>query len=1852
MKTRSSTKNKTASSLQLRKKYEEARLKKAKLRDKRIDRTSKQASTSNNQNELNLDNQNHNPNSDNLINNTANGLVNQTPLRFSINHRLQVQQSTPIVNIRRELFISEQTSFSFSNLFNTNQTQRLSAANRALQIATSNNQQYAQVIQSLDADNPIAAAFHLQQPQQITQSSSHQINQQQSMAQTTSLNKLLELGDAIRLKIPENFVNLKQKVESWEKLMDTLKADDNAKKEIMRLAIEERDLAIVTSQITNDTTYETMKNLLLQETTQADLTFLLSPVKPDPKRAYELIKSRFESTPIISRIEQLKKHLSSKQIEQLKLMAKDDNDVEAYIKMQVQEKQRNKLRNKLRAESDDEESEVDTTNQLYKSLLLLNNEKGGDTLQDQLMQTIAPIIKKKSSEESAIDKILKRLNKEDKHSSEKSSIVELIKSLAVKDEKASEEDTIEKLVKALHKPKSQEEQIKELQKQIETLTKKSSAQVSNIKTPCVYHEKNRHYSYKCTGDSCPHFDQSKFYKPVNNGFIDPMRQSAERKYQEKRKQKGTGPQQQMQPQNQLQQFQQNANQANLQYPMQLQQQQTNQFANPQLQNQMQQYLNPFNQQQLPNQNMLQQQPLPQIVLLNTNPQQPNSINQIKTDPVDDLISKLAKRLQINNMIYRDPEDATNAETPLDTLYEDLLVSQIKLKQITKDDFEVNYSNNFGYLPVIPFQNDVHRMNDKFKEDDIFKSKEPEINNKEFNKNNRINNITVHNNQSLLYIKDDVTKLKYLIDSGAQKSVVPLKAINSRNLVQTGTKLLTPNNAEIKVYGTTKIKISIDGKEYNLDTIVADVNTPILGTNFLHDNQIVIDHHDNSITSKLDNIKHYCVNNINTNIETPLSNEIINLLERFNCLFDDSQLESTNESKIKHAIKLNINTPVYSKPYYLAQEFNIKVKEQFLEFLKNGIVRRSKSPFASPITIVKKSNGDIRICGDYRKLNKYTINDCYPLPHIHTITENLHKSKVFSKLDLRQAFYQIPMEEDDIEKTAVVTNVGLFEFVKMPFGLKTASQTFQRQMDNWFRDLNYTFSYIDDLIVHSRSLKEHLIHLEQVFELLKKNGIKINKDKSQFARPSVSYLSYKISENGIKPSEDRLELIRNQRPPRTIGELRKIIGIFNYFSRFISNYSVIVKPLTSIKSLSAIQYKDRSDKKKLISTEIIILNKDQLNAFEKLKSNMLNSIELKFPIPNTRKLIEVDASASGYGAVLYQMNGNDKELISLTSGIFDTKQATKDTYSCELEGAYQAIRKFSKIVEASPTTLYTDNKTLISRFKSSNSTLKNYELRRLNYISQYIDDMIHIPGQQNILADYLSRNAETNRISNLFLGHQLDLIKLSRAQTADPMKSELLRDKQFSYKLIGNGNLVVPIIYKENLIYVPDTFVNELIHVHHANIHQSARLLIKQIKPKFWFKKLSKRIKEFTRSCAHCQLTKTSRYNQMPATQIQIEKRRFNTIHVDMVGPLLMTDNFNQYMLTIIDHFTKFLIIVPVKSQDTETTIEALMNNYIKYFGIPAIIISDNGSNFTSTEFNNFISKLKIKHLTTTSNHPQTNGLLERQHRKIKDSIRCLANTELQWDVLVPMIQLTWNNCPLHNSINSPSQLTFGQEMCLPHQLFERKELNELKEADSSQIEQFIKYMYDLNPHPTDHKSKITKPFQLKGMNDCKAVYVKNFSRKNKLCSTYKGPLQIINRYDKYLEIMDAGQIKKVSMNDVKPAFELNLNDLSEPFIVRSTPIEQQTRTLMKQRQMKSIERNIQSNSIQKRLDEMKNRQERAPIDVKKIISEPRAMILLPGFERRDDIILDKRPDTLRIYKNGKVLTIEQYKSIEPRLRKI
>ena len=428
----------------------------------------------------------------------------------------------------------------------------------------------------------------------------------------------------------------------------------------------------------------------------------------------------------------------------------------------------------------------------------------------------------------------------------------------------------------------------------------------------------------------------------------------------------------------------------------------------------------------------------------------------------------------------------------------------------------------------------------------------------------------------------------------------------------------------------------------------------------------------------------------------------------------------------HKIELYDTTPIHIKPRQFPEPVSRDIENECKKLLDLGVIEHSKSPWNFPVCPVYKRNGNLRLCIDYRSLNKVTKADRYPMPNLRESVFSLHNRKFFTSLDLTSGFHQIPLEESSREYTAFSVKRGHYQFKRLSFGLKNCPSAFQREIQSVLQKFDEdVLIYIDDILIMSHTLEDHINLVERVLNTLETSGIKINVKKCQFFQDKVDFLGHSIGRNGIAKSAKYLDVVRNFPRPQTISELRSFLGLINFQRKFVSDCSQIVKPLSRLTGADG-------NSQLNWSTEMD-------NAFDHLKLEMLKEIELSFPeySPTVNKLeLYVDASAHGAGATLSQLQNGVRKIILYSSMTFSKAQQNYSTIERELAGLRWAVKNLRSFLYGIDFIIFTDHRPLIYL---NNAALVNSRLARtLDDLIDFRFEIRYIPGKENSAADYLSR----------------------------------------------------------------------------------------------------------------------------------------------------------------------------------------------------------------------------------------------------------------------------------------------------------------------------------------------------------------------------------------------------------------------------------------------------------------------------------------------------------------------------------
>ena len=777
----------------------------------------------------------------------------------------------------------------------------------------------------------------------------------------------------------------------------------------------------------------------------------------------------------------------------------------------------------------------------------------------------------------------------------------------------------------------------------------------------------------------------------------------------------------------------------------------------------------------------------------------------------------------------------------------------------------------------------------------------------------------------------------------------------------------------------------------------------------------------------------------------------------------------------------IRQPARRIPFAVREE----VDRQLERMQEMDVIQPSNSPWASPIVLVKKKDGTMRFCVDYRQLNAVTKKDTFPLPRIDDLLDQLGQAKFFSTLDLASGYWQIQIDKDSQEKTAFITHRGLFEFKVMPFGLTNAPSVFQRVMQQLLTPLNpksgsdFVNVYIDDVIVFSQTFEAHLRHLKATITAIQEAGLKLNPTKCHFARSEIEYLGYRVTAQGLQPTDRHLTAVSSFPQPSNLKELRQFLGLASYYRRFIKGFASIGQPLHQ-----------------LTKKDVPFHWTDQCQiAFEGLKKCLTEAPVLAYPDFSRDFVVETDASIRGLGAVLAQIqDSGETHPVAYASRALSAAEKNYGITELETLGVVWALSHFRAYLYGHQVTVYTDHSSVKAILENPHLSGKHARWWTKVYGSGIQDvKVVHRSGKHNSNADALSRQpvseptseevgqvsvvttqqeaqsqsqdtrleslsqllrepssliTQTDQSDTLHPGTSFaeeqnkddHLKELRLYLTSGDLPSNTEQAKKICAKA-ANFAMIDSILYylepkrrKVQLAVVPDRLKESILQHYHGGKmtgHFSAARLYRTVSQIWWWEGMYQDIVTFCHRCPQCAISgKGSRTNRPPLQPIPVQ-RPFQMWGVDIME-LPRTKCGNRYVIVFQDFFTKWPLVFPTPDQKTHRIVQLLVEELIPVFGVPESLLSDRGANLLSHLMKDICAQLGIHKINTTSYHPQCNGMVERFNRTLKSLLRShAARFGPQWDRYLSSVLFAYRNSPHESTGEKPSYLAFGLDCRTP-----------------------------------------------------------------------------------------------------------------------------------------------------------------------------------------------------------------------------
>lgn len=739
-----------------------------------------------------------------------------------------------------------------------------------------------------------------------------------------------------------------------------------------------------------------------------------------------------------------------------------------------------------------------------------------------------------------------------------------------------------------------------------------------------------------------------------------------------------------------------------------------------------------------------------------------------------------------------------------------------------------------------------------------------------------------------------------------------------------------------------------------------------------------------------------------------------LVEKFK-LLGNVPLGRTNV--IAHDIDTGDNKPCFTGTRPMSPAKEKKVEEEFLRFKSLGVIEPAQTSFRNAMTVVermKMGKLKLRLCLDSRKLNAITKVEKYDLPRIDVILSRLGQAKFISKVDLKDAYLQIPLTERSKEKTAFfVRNHGVWQFITMPFGLVNCSATMQRLMDTLFGDLDgQVFVYQDDLVIVNEDFESHLKALAIVAERLKKANLSINFEKSGFCLRNMRYMGYVVDELGLRPDPGKISCVLKVPLPTTVTELRRFVGMAGWYRRFIKPFATLAAPLHDL-------IKGGGKGRRLV------WNENAIRSFEAMKKELVSAPLLQAPDFNKPFIISCDASDGCIGGVLSQTcegDPNQDRPIAYASRKLRGPETRYTTTEKECLAVVFCVEKFLQYVEGTEFTIYTDHSALTWLFKQKD--LNGRLARWVMNLQQHQMQIKHVKGKNNVVADAISRFPIVQILNYAAL---LDFVQPTKDSWYENLLEEVKLGKARSrrYKELGNKLFYDPHISGRRLsnwkwkLVIPKEARGQVLYECHddpKSAHLGVQKTIDRVLDRYYWPGLSKDVKNYVRDCRTCRMSKHD--NLKPPGlmgKFRIAKQPWQMISMDLLGPFPRTRHGHTSLLVVSDWFSKYPCLIPLRTTTAPVIVKNVENKIFLEYGVPQTVIMDNGPQFArSNEIKALLKRYGISRLWNNCiYHPQSN-FTERHNRTIGAALRSyIHDNHRSWDKHLPQIALA-----LKTAVNS------------------------------------------------------------------------------------------------------------------------------------------------------------------------------------------------------------------------------------------
>ena len=803
--------------------------------------------------------------------------------------------------------------------------------------------------------------------------------------------------------------------------------------------------------------------------------------------------------------------------------------------------------------------------------------------------------------------------------------------------------------------------------------------------------------------------------------------------------------------------------------------------------------------------------------------------------------------------------------------------------------------------------------------------------------------------------------------------------------------------------------------------------------------------------------------------------------------DDKDLGRT--SLVQHHIETGDAKPIKQAPRRLPPYHRREVERQVLDLLERGLIEPSDSAWASPVVMVKKGDGSLRLCIDLRRVNEASSGSGIPLPNTAELLASLAGSVWFSTLDMLSGYWQVELDRESRPKTAFATHLGLHQWRVMPFGLSGAPGSFQKLMQIVLGSMSYNqlLVYLDDVIVPAKTVQEGVERLSEVFKRFREANLKLKPTKCTLFQRKVAFLGHVVSSDGVATDPAKVETVEKWPTPTNRSDVRSFLGLASYYRKYIAGFAHIAYPLNRL-----------TDKK----SEFRWTEQCQ-EAFDQLKGLLTRAPILAHPNDDGQFLLDTDASGVGIGGVLSQVQDGKERVVAYSSKSLNTAERNYCVTRKELWAVVYHVKHFRCYLYGRHFTIRTDHGSLrwLHRFKEPEGQLARW----LDVLAEYDYTIVCRPGVQHRNADALSRRPCSGKgcvcatlegkvqvsvgvqtvdeqarvcvmkgargVSDLEDSVEVQEVSLwdtedmKKAQMEDaavgPVYKFLLgSEPKPSWDMVSHLSQETKTLLtswnrlslKEGLLYyhwvgegsaeedrfklvLPEKYrsvVLEQLHDAKTAAHLGANKVYQKVKVRFYWPGMSQYVRWWIASCQTCQKFKDPGRPARGKLHQYVLGVPFERIAMDIVGPLPQTDRGNVYILVICDYFTKYVEAFALPDQQADTVAIAFIEGWVTRLGVPRELHTDQGSNFESELFREMCKLLGIYKTRTTPRNPKSDGLVERQNKTLEKLLGMMvAENQFDWDEQIPYVLMAYRSSVQESTQQTPNMMCFGREVSLP-----------------------------------------------------------------------------------------------------------------------------------------------------------------------------------------------------------------------------